>query len=109
MKGKNKNPTTPSIQCPGAAQDSAEVQLEKMMKQLSKEGDVIRMLPSLNPCFYQTECVFQNRSFSGLWYAKYWNGDKQWNKSFILFLVWLVIDILALCDSPHINISYAKG
>lgn len=47
MKGKNKNqrenPTTPSIQSPGAAQDSAEVQLEKMMKQLSKEGDLIHV------------------------------------------------------------------
>lgn len=49
MKGKNKNPITPSIQCPGAAPDSAEVQLEKMMKLFPKEGDLIRMLPSLNP------------------------------------------------------------
>lgn len=89
----------PSIQCPGAAQDSGEVQLEKV--KLSKEGDLICMLASLNPLLYQTECFFQNSAFSGLWYAKFWNGDEQGNKSFILFLLWLVIDILALCDPPH--------
>lgn len=53
MKGENKkqreNRTTLSIQSPGAAQDSAEVQLEKMMKQLSKERDLIHVFPSLNP------------------------------------------------------------
>ena len=109
MKGKNKNPTMPSSQCPGAAQDSAEVQLGKVMKQLSKEGHLIRLLASLNPPLHQVECFFQNSTFSGLWYTKYWNADEQWNKSFILFLLWLVIDILALCDPPHINIEYAKG
>ena len=58
MKGK-KNSTNPGIQCPGAAQDSAEMRLEKEMNQLSKEGDLIRMLASLNAPFAKLDLSFK--------------------------------------------------